>query len=346
MKCSIEKPFDIVKADINATFSAISFNATTFTLPERRTLTFCDDMDTSFVDDLGNDLVKFARIGAGIIAGIALLILLGNMFLQWWRWRALQNHLDYIREAWSADPTVVHSPKIAEIRGAGATSSTPTPSMSMTNHNLLVFLNTSEHPLISRILDQISSRFRLTPSQHTNARFFISYVTYPAALVCLLIGVVGIISVQVQLAAIHPLEAHYTAKANAGVSSFNAQIASQLSSGMANDSAIYAAQVNAHILEVQTTLNEGVFGWVNTTTTSLNSTVAGFYAEVQSIVNSTFGGTVLDSPAQEFVRCLIGTKVQSIENALTFLHDNFKVRSPLYSILMIAFADDMVDFLR
>lgn len=321
---SIEKPFDVVKADINATFAAISFNATTFTLPEARTLSFCDDMDTSFIDDLGRDLVKVARIGAGIIVAAAVLIVLGNMFLQWWRWSSLQNHLEYIREAWSADPTVAHSPKAAEYRG------TPTPSMSMTNHNLLVFLNTSEHPLMSRILDQISKRFRLTPTQHTNARFFISYATYPPAIVCLLIGLIGLLSVQIQLAAIHPLEAHYTAQANAGVSSFNTQIAAQLSAGMANDSATYAAQVNAQIAAVQTTLNNGVFGWVNQTTTSLNDTVAGFYAEVQSIVNSTFGGTILDSPAQEFVRCMIGSKVQSIENALTFLNENFQVSHSIY----------------
>jgi hypothetical protein len=277
-------------------------------------------MDTSFLDDLGRDLVKIARIGAGLIVVAAILIILGNMLLQWWRWHCLQNHLEYIREAWTTDPTVTHSPKYAELRGA------PAPTMSMTNHNLLIFLNTSEHPLISRILDQFSARFKLTPAQHTNARFFFSYTTFPPALVCLLIGLVGLLSVQIQLAAIHPLEAHYTAEASAGVSSFNTQIAAQISTGMANDSAAYAAQVNAHIAGVQTTLNDGIFGWVNQTTTSLNNTVVAFYASVQNIVNSTFGGTVLDSPAQEFVRCMIGTKVESIEDALTFLNENFKVR--------------------
>ena len=275
-------------------------------------------MDTSFVDDLGRDLVKIARIGAGLIVAAAILIILGNMVLQWWRWRSLQNHLEYIREAWNVDPTVSRSPKAAELRGATV------PTLSMTNHNLLVFINTSEHPLISRILDQFSARFKLTPAQHTKARFFISYTTFPPALVCLLIGLVGLLSVQIQLAAIRPLQAHYAAEASAGVRSFNTQIAAQISSGMMNDSATYAAQVNAHITDVQTTLNDGVFAWVNQTTTSLNNTVVGFYASVQNIVNSTFGGTVLDSPAQEFVRCMLGTKVQSIENALTFLHDNFK----------------------
>ena len=284
-------------------------------------------MDLTFVDDLGRDLVKIARIGAGLIAAAAILIILGNMFLQWWRWYFLQNHLEYIREAWSADPTVAHSPKVAGLHGA------PAPSMSMTNHNLLIFINTSEHPLISRILDQFSARFKLTPAQHTKARFFISYTTYPPALVCLLIGLIGLLSVQVQLAAIHPLEAHYTAKASAGVSSFNAQIAAQISSGMTNDSATYAAQVNAHITDVQTTLNNGVFGWVNQTTTSLNNTIVGFYASVQKIVNSTFGGTVLESPAQEFVRCMIGTKVESIENALTFLHENFNASPSCWTIV-------------
>ncbi|KAF8323133.1 hypothetical protein DL93DRAFT_2128582 [Clavulina sp. PMI_390] len=330
----IETPFTIVKTDINNTFNAITFNASTFAVPAQRTLTFCDGMDTSFIDDLGRDLVKIAHIAAGLLAAAAVLFVLGNMFLVWWRWRSLQGHLEYIREAWTADPTVSHS-KLSE---AHSSHSAPQPSMVMSNHNLLVFRNTAEHPLISRWLDDFSKWFKLSPSQHVNARFFFSYVLHPPALVCLLIGLIGLLSVELQLAAIHPLQAHYTAQAQTGVSNFNAQIAAQLNSGMANDSATYAAQVNAQVAAIQSNLDNGVFGWINTTTTSLNNTVAGFYAEVQSIVNSTFGGTVFDSPAQEFVRCMIGSKVNSIEEALTFMNENFAVTLPTLNpnILMLS----------
>ncbi len=45
-------------------------------------------------------------------------------------------------------------------------------------------------------------------------------------------------------------------------------------------------------------------------------------------VNTVFGNTILDDPVQEFVRCFISSKVDAIESALTFLHDNLHVDMP------------------
>lgn len=282
-------------------------------------------MDTSFVDDLGHDLVKFARIGAGIIVLVAVLLILGNMALAWWRWSNFQEHLEYVREAWSSDPNAVRAPKTS----SSTFAPNQPPTMTMTNHNLMIFLNNSESPLISRLVDQACAKLRLSYRVNTGIRFFLSYTTYPPALICLLIGALGLLSVELQLAAIHPLEAHYTSQVSSSVSNFSTSIATQLNANMANQSATYADSVNSQILAVQTTLNEGVFGWVNTTTTTLNNTIVAFYQEVQDIVNATFGGTILDSPMQEFVKCMIGSKVDSIEAALTFLHDNLQVNFSL-----------------
>ena len=316
ISCRIEIPFNAVKADINATFSNINFNTSVFEPPAQRTMTFCSSMDTSVVDDLGRDLVKITRISAVVIVLVALLIVAGNCVIQKWKWTSLQNHLEYTREAWRADPTVVHP----NPNGTGP------PSFEMSNHNLMMLMNTAEHPLLSRIGDNISRFLRLSPSQHINMRFFASYAFYAPALACLLIGAFGIISVQVQLAAIGPLQYHYTAQVADSVNDFSAQISSNINSGMSEQSAAYAAGINAHTLEIQQSINEGVFGWVNSTTTTLNNTLVTFYDELQNVVNATLGGTVLAGPAQEFLRCIIGSKIVSLEHALTFLHDNLKVR--------------------
>jgi hypothetical protein len=40
---------------------------------------------------------------------------------------------------------------------------------------------------------------------------------------------------------------------------------------------------------------------------------------VQNAINVTFGGTLLATPALDVVNCIIGSKIQSLQSALTFL---------------------------
>lgn len=112
---------------------------------------------------------------------------------------------------------------------------------------------------------------------------------------------------------------------------------------MLNDSATYAAQVNAQTTAMQTTINDSLFGWVNGTTVTLNNTLVAFYEDVQSTVELVFGGTLLENPAREFVRCLIGTKVEGLENALTFIHDNLKVNMPTVDNDVLLLSNSSVD---
>ncbi|VDC05223.1 unnamed protein product, partial [Peniophora sp. CBMAI 1063] len=104
----VDTPFELVKKEINDTFLSFSFNSSVLPVPDRATLSFCDDMDTSTIDDLGNALVKMTKIGIIILAVLALLLLAASCFWEWWQWRTLRKHLQYTREAWSTDPAVVH----------------------------------------------------------------------------------------------------------------------------------------------------------------------------------------------------------------------------------------------
>ena len=50
---SIDTPFEDLKAEINNTFAGLDYNASALFVPEEQQLSFCGDMDTSVVDDLG-----------------------------------------------------------------------------------------------------------------------------------------------------------------------------------------------------------------------------------------------------------------------------------------------------
>lgn len=145
---------------------------------------------------------------------------------------------------------------------------------------------------------------------------------------CLLIGIFGILSVQLQIAIIGPLQSHYSNQAASDINNLTGIIATKLNDTMWNESGAYAVTMNEKIAGVQTSINSDLFGWVNATIVPLNNTLANFYQEVQDTVNTLLGGTAFDAPAQEFVRCILGSKVVDIENALTFLQQNLQVDLP------------------
>lgn len=328
--CSLDTPFEALKADINDTFAGLSFNSTVLPIPEQNTLSFCGQLDTSVVDDLGRDLLKAAKIGTIILILLVLLLLAANCALEWYKWRSMKFHLENTRQAWMSDPTIYHT---------GPTQSAP--SMTLTDHNLMMLQANGAHPLLTRMANAISHRFRMSPSQHIHLQWFFHYVFHPPALACFLIGFFGLLSVQLQLIAIGPLEAKYQAQAASSVADFSNTIASSINGSMYNQSSFYANDVNGRVDTIQNTINNGVFGWVNGTTTTLNNTLNEFYDDIQNAVSTVFNGTILESPAQEFVKCFIGSKVDALEDALTFLHNNLNVQMPRVndSILVLSPAD-------
>ncbi|KDQ55882.1 hypothetical protein JAAARDRAFT_692009 [Jaapia argillacea MUCL 33604] len=329
LEAIIDTPFEAVKADINQTFTGLSFNVSFLPVPAQNTLTFCDGLDTSVVDDLGRDLVKATTIGIVIIVALALLLLAGNCFLEWYKWRCLQNHLENTRRAWITDPTLYHS------------STSVTPTVQLSDHNLMLLQASLAHPLLTRISNALQRLLRLTPSQHTNLQWFFHYVFHPPALACFLIGFFGLLSVELQLLAIGPLEAKYQAQAAASITDFSNTIATSINNSMFNQSAAYANTINGHIDTVQSSINDGLFGWVNITTSTLNDTLVTFYDDIQNGVATVFNGTILNDPIQTFIKCFLGSKVDALEEALTFLQQNLNINVPRVneSVLVLSPAD-------
>ena len=288
-------------------------------------------MDTSVVDDLKKDLIKITKIGTVILVLVALLLLAGNCALEWYKWRCLKRHLQYTREAWTSDPTLVY------------TGSKSAPTIDMSDHNLLMLQASSSHPLLTKIANRMQALLRLSPSQHIHLQWFFHYVFHPPALACFLIGFFGLLSVQIQLIAIHPLADRYSKQAVASANDFSNTIVASVNSSMYQQSSAYANDVNTRVDNIQSTINDGIFGWVNGTTTTLNDTINTFYTDIQEAVNTVFGGTILDSPVQEFIRCFIGTKVDAIESALTFLHDNLHVNVPRVNETVLVLSPDDVN---
>ena len=295
-------------------------------------MTFCNQLDLSIVDDLGAELVKMAKIGVVILILTALL--LTGLHCLWirYRWGRLMAHLQYTRQAWMTDPTVYHTK-----------SASTTPVVTLSDHNLLVLQADMHHPLITRIVNNLTTKLRLTRTQHINIRWFFHYIFHPPALACFLIGFFGLLSVEIQLLALGPLRADFSNQVSAATHDFSNTIATALNASMFNQSAAYANDVNSRVVVIETTINGGLFGWVNDTTATLNNTVNAFYTDVQNVVTILFNGTFFEAPAQDFVKCILGSKVDAIEDAITFLHNNLHVNMPRVNESVLVLSPRSVD---
>lgn len=309
-------PFNLLKKEINDTFinAQNSFVATPLPVPEGSNITFCDQMNLTVIDDLSSDIAGLARVGLLILIGVILVLIIAYAAIEWYSQRSLLMKLHRARDQWFTD-NVYHSEKATQ-------------QWEPTDENLLIVHAYIEHPLWSRFIYVLSGRFNWSRETTNALGWFGSYVFHQAAMVCLMVGVLGLFAVELQLLAARPLQAHYSAQVATAINDFSNTIASNVNANMAAQSKRYADDLNVRINATQSAINDDLFGWVNGTTTQLNATLEAFYEDVQDAVNTVFGNTPLSAPAQEFLRCILGSKIVAIEHALTFLHDNLVIDIP------------------
>ncbi|EJT97254.1 hypothetical protein DACRYDRAFT_84813 [Dacryopinax primogenitus] len=311
----IDTPFQDVIQDINNTFNGLSFNENVLAVPAQQTVTFCNatSLDSS-IDDLGKIMAKIPIIAIGIALLAIVLIIVANCAWQWYRWRVLMKRVRTMKERWNAD---------AAISGM---SQDPFAN----ERSTLTFMAESHHMMILQWLEvTLLKRMFKTPTARNNIRWFLAYITYPPALICLVIGLAGILSVELQLALIALFTGDAKNQVSTAVDGLTDAISTSINAAIASQTGSYVNATNSHILGIQQTIDGGVFGWLNTTTVSLNSTIETFYSDVVSAVNTVFGNTILGPPIQEFVACFLGGKVEHIEEALTWIHQNVQVKLPL-----------------
>jgi hypothetical protein len=135
------------------------FNTSVLAVPARSTIQFCNELDTSVVDDLGRDLRQIGRIGIILMLLVLVLLTLGAMALEWYKWRVLQSELERTREAWSTDSNVQQTMAHGDV-----------PTMAMSDHNLMLLHVTQQHPLMSALANRLAIAMRLSATSYTHLR--------------------------------------------------------------------------------------------------------------------------------------------------------------------------------
>ncbi|QDS73630.1 hypothetical protein FKW77_002140 [Venturia effusa] len=288
----IRLPFEELKKLVDTSMGKYQFNDSLFPVPQKEALKFCSD--DNGINDFFDKLVHLEQFAKKVfIAVLVILAILACFAMGYWeiqRFRRLQERSSLIN-------TQAMDPMDA------------------------VYM--ASRPTTSRAGLFFAKRFN-SQRRQILARWAVAYMTSPAALFILSLGLAGLFSCFCQWMLLKAIQKEVPALTNQ-VANFSGMVVKKLD----NASMAWADGTNGVIQSEAQRLNADLLGWVNTSTVAVNDTLNTFVDETMRILNSTFGGTPLYTPIKEVFNCLIGIKIAGIEKGLTWVHDNAHISFPL-----------------
>ncbi len=284
-------PFEEVKTKINDSIH-FTFNRSLLPIPEKEQLTFCSDSRgiSDFFGDLAGIIQLARRVFIAVLVILAMTLCIPMAYQESRRWKTMQQRAKLVHDK-SLDPLdVIYIASRPYTATAGIKAASPLRS----------------------------------PKRQVLTRWFVAYATSSPALLLLSLGITGLLACLCQYILLKAILKEVPALANQ-VDNFADKVVTSLN----NTSSAWANGTNNAISGINNDINSEVFGWVNTTVVAVNGTLDAFIDEANKIMNTTFNGTVLFQPVTGLFNCLIGLKVNSIEQGLTWVSDNAHIDFPL-----------------
>ncbi|KAH6848410.1 plasma membrane fusion protein PRM1 [Chaetomium sp. MPI-CAGE-AT-0009] len=293
-KNAIAIPFNFLKEQVNSSFGSYKFDDTVFPVAEKQALSFCSN--NSFLNDFFETLfniVRTAKIAFSVaIPILAVLAIIGMGYLEIRRWRREKQRSREFTER-GYDPMDV------------------------------VYL--SSRPMTAGVGLWLSSKFK-TVKRQLLVRWTIAYGTSLPALFVLSLAIAGLFSCLCQLIILRAIQQEAPALAGQ-VGDFAGDVVGTLQQVSTN----WADDANGVIIKFQDDINDDLFGWVNNATTSVNNTLNTFDEEIDKAITAVFKDTILFNTARNLVGCLITRKIETVQEGLTWVHDNAHVTLPLFA---------------
>ncbi|OAA56141.1 pheromone-regulated multispanning membrane protein [Niveomyces insectorum RCEF 264] len=291
-KNAISIPFNMVKTVLNNTYGGYQFDTSVFPVAKKQALTFCSGNDaiSTFFQSL-YDVAKNAKT-----AFIVTLVLLAILACVPMTWLEIHRYRSQQRRA-----------KILSVHG----------------YDPMDVVYIASRPYTATAGIKAASRFQ--GKRQLLTRWAVAYATSFPALFVLSLAAAGFLScicIAILLRAVQKEAPALTSQ----VSNFADDVVSTLE----NVSTQWASDANDVILGFQNEVNNDVLGYVVNATTAVNNTLNTFTDEISKGIDAVFNGTVLDNTVKQIVRCLIGIKIDAIEEGLTWVHDHAHVTLPQF----------------
>lgn len=216
-------------------------------------MSFCDKaLDTKPIDDLGEALRHTTRVGLGLLALTALLLLILCALREWWSWRCLHKHVENTRDAY-----------LLSLSGRG--QSTKQISM-LDTPSLFALMQLSTHPLMAKVGLTIARRLGIKGSQSlAYLRWWLAWISHPIAVAVIAMGLVGLLTVEAQLRAVAVVKGQFQHRFDGMLDGTANGLQADIDAYFGDASREFANKSNTVIIDAQNGLNDGLFRWVNVT---------------------------------------------------------------------------------
>ncbi|KAH7075409.1 hypothetical protein BKA63DRAFT_594836, partial [Paraphoma chrysanthemicola] len=285
----IRTPFEEVKKLIKA-MDTFEFNRTALPIPQKEKLTFCSEGNSinTFFDDLITMAYNARKIALGVLIAAAIVVCVPMAWMEIRRHRKMQERAALFAEG----------------------------------HDGMDVVYLASRPTSSGIGLWFGNRFG---SQRRQAiiRWAWAYATSVPMMFLLALGIAGLFSCFCQYLLLKAIE-DKTPELTDQVANFAEKVVSSLD----NASMSWSTGVNGAVGKMDNKLNDEIFGWVNSSTTAVNDTLNTFVSEMTKTLDSAFGGTPLQDPIKDVLRCLIGLKIESFQKGLTWVQENAHISFP------------------
>ncbi|RIA98382.1 hypothetical protein C1645_750122 [Glomus cerebriforme] len=298
-------PFEELRGFVKNIMSNVTFDENVLPVPPKNQISFCaKNLDLSILDNIARDLVKAAYIGLGIIFIVVLLMIAANALVIWFSHKRYKIHIN--RTTKTIQLITIREDK----------------------ESVIEVIKIAEHPLISRWIIK-GSKFFKNQDNRNLFRWFWDYILHKPALICLIIGITGVLGIYLQIAVLNVVKHNYKQPIIDTINNFGNSVENLVNSQLSSTSTQFASDSNNVISSLENQLNQDLFSWVNTTTTTLNNTLNTAVDEITTFIQNTFKDVpILLTVVQELVNCLILVKIEGIQTALTFIKENAFIGLP------------------
>lgn len=295
----IALPFIDLKQIITNTLMNYSFDAALLEAPPLVHLSLCRSSSVNnFFMSLNHDMhMIYLQIIASLTV-IAMLAVIFNICLQWWRWNGIT--------------------KSALVTGLSIDAI----------DSVLIAVS----PVRAKLRLFLRNAFVL-PEKQRLAEWFIAYVLHSPVAYIFSLVIVGSLSISLQTLMHNKLKIYITMR-----DLYSPDFYSVVSSNLKNSSGLWAQAANFRIASTEQELNTKIFYWVRESTSLINATLNEFTDELLHSLNSTFKDTVLYEPAVSVMNCIFLVKVRGIENGLNWVHEQAHIELPVVPSTLFDFS--------
>lgn len=291
-KEAIAVPFDMVTRLLNESYGTWEFDQSVLPVPQRTSLSFCSD---STLEDFFEALFRVSAKAK--VIGIASLIVMAVALcglMAWWESKRFKRQRD------QSKTTINYAP--------------------------MDIIYVASRPCTARTGVWISERLTGDRRRQFLVRWVIAYATTYTALFVLALSAAGAFSCLCQWIVIQAIQ-----RQSPGLAGTVGDFAGHVMTSLEQASTRWANDSNSIILGLQDDINDNMFGHVRTATHAANDTINKFDIAMHEGVSKAFGGV---PPLEQFVNdilgCLIDNKLESVQEALTWVNEKARVTFPMF----------------